>query len=186
MVDSGISTVEPFLTPGRYQWSAEDVLAKFCPTPPFGQTHRQFLWQQFELATETLRTIVPVAAVWIGGSFLTSKEIPRDVDAIYIVRGRAYDDLTDVDKQRVSLFNGGGQLKARGVPVDSYVISWVPRASNGPQTDEEREQLLSRGYWDDWLQRHKVDRTAPAIDEDSYPIRGYVEVILDGYATDQS
>ncbi|MHA7153955.1 DUF6932 family protein [Arthrobacter sp. TMN-50] len=184
MVDEVHPSV-PVLPIGRRQWSTDEIRAKFCPTPEFGQTHRQVLWQHFELATQTLRSVVPVAAVWIGGSFLTSKESPGDVDAVYIVRARAYDNLTDVEKQQVSLFSGGEQLKARGLSVDSYVIHWAPRASNRPTTDEELEQLLSRGYWDDWLQRHKVDRAVPASDEDSYPTRGYVEVILDGYATDK-
>lgn len=171
-----------FLQPGRYQWTWEDVEVKYLPETEYGQTRRHVIWEHFKLATETLRSVVPVAAVWIGGSFLSSKAEPSDVDAIYIVRGKDYDSLQeDEDRQVVSLFSGGEQLKARGLLVDSYVFHWTPRASNGPQTDREHNELTARGYWDDWLQRNKMDRTAPAVEADARPVRGYVKVILDGY-----
>ena len=171
-----------FLLPGRYRWTLDDIAAKYLPETQYGQTRRQVIWELFKVATETLRQTVPVAAVWIGGSFLSTKAEPSDVDAIYIVRGKAYEALHDEqDRQLVSLFSGGEQLKARGLLVDSYVFHWTPRASNGPRTDSERQELTARGYWDDWLQRHKLDRSTAATDEDALPVRGYVEVILDGF-----
>ncbi len=171
-----------FLPPGRYRWTLDDIEAKYLPETEYGQTRRQVIWEHFKVATETLRQTVPVAAVWIGGSFLSTKAEPSDVDAIYIVPGNAFDALQDdQDRQMVSLFSGGEQLKARGLFVDSYVFHWTPRASSGPQTDPERQELMARGYWDDWLQRHKLDRQVAATDEDALPVRGYVEVVLDGF-----
>lgn len=171
-----------FLPPGRYRWTWEDVEAKFVPETQFGETRRQIVWQHFKFATETLRDVVPIAAVWIGGSFLSSKPEPGDVDAVYIVRGKEYDALQDVaDKQLVALFSGGEQLKQRGLLVDSYVLHWTPRVSNGLETDREHRELTFRGYWDDWLQRNKLDRKAPPAAADAEPVRGYVEVVLDGF-----
>ncbi|MCP2046380.1 UNVERIFIED_ORG: hypothetical protein J3D58_000452 [Paenarthrobacter nicotinovorans] len=180
MLNKSVDDVE-FLHPGRYRWTLDDLAAKYLTETQYGQTRRQVIWDHFKLATETLRQTVPVAAVWVGGSFLSTKAEPSDVDAVYIVRGRAYDALDDESKQFVSVFNGGEQLKANGLLVDSYVIHWTPRASNGPETESDLQQLTARGYWDDWLQRHKIDRTAPATDQDAFPVRGYVEVILDGF-----
>jgi hypothetical protein len=173
------------LPPGRHRRTWEDLRDAYCPTTQFGQSRRQLVWEHFELATQTLRSVVPVAGVWVGGSFLTSKQEPGDIDAVYIVRAKAYDLLTDDSSRRtVALFAGDEQLKARGILVDSYVIQWAPRSTNGLITDQDHAQLLSRGYWDDWLQRHKEDRGTPPTDQDSFPVRGYVEVVLDGFATD--
>lgn len=172
-----------FLPPGRHQWTMEMVAARYCPSPEYGQSHRQMVWEHFQWATAWLRGVVPVAAVWIGGSFLSTKSHPGDVDAIYIVRGKEYDELQDeTAKQTVGLFVGGGNFKSKGILVDTYVFVWRPRTSNGPETDQERQDLVHRGYWDDWLQRHKADRKAPATNEDALPVRGYVEVILDGFS----
>ncbi|WP_159619885.1 DUF6932 family protein [Arthrobacter zhaoguopingii] len=182
--NDGIAGESRRLSPGRHRWTMEEIVALYCPEPEFGQTQRQIVWQHFELATRSLRSIVPVAAVWIGGSFLSEKERPGDVDAVYIVRGKAYDNLSDEMKQAVSVFAGSGILKDNGYAVDSYLFAWRPRPSYSADTDGEREELRSRGYWDDWLQREKIDRSAPLVDEDSFPVRGYVEVILDGFATD--
>lgn len=177
------SEVEPrgFLPPGRHPWTLDEVEKRFCQTTAFGLTRRNYVWDQFREVTEHLRSVVPVAAVWIFGSFLSSKSEPDDVDAVYIVRAKEYDQLPDPSRQAVALFNGGSLLKGKGFMVDSYVLQWSPRPSNGIETDEHAEQLMWRGYWDDWLQRHKVDRQAPASDLDALPVRGYVEVILDGF-----
>lgn len=172
-----------FLPPGRHPWTLDLVAAKYCPAAEYGLTHRQVVWSHFEQTTAWLRSVVPVAAVWIGGSFLSSKDEPGDVDAIYVVRGKEYDELQDDEARRtVGLFAGGGQFKSRGILVDSYILPWTPRKSNGPETDRDHHELAQRGYWDDWLQRHKADRKAPATDEDALPVRGYVEVILDGFS----
>ncbi|WP_115790012.1 DUF6932 family protein [Arthrobacter silvisoli] len=173
---------DDFLAPGRHRWTMEQVAEKYCPPADYGITHRQEVWSHFQQTTSWLRSVVPVAAVWIGGSFLSSKEKPSDVDAVYIVRAKEYDQLQDEQaKQTVGLFAGGGVFKQKGLCVDSYVLPWRPRPSNGPETDRDHIELANRGYWDDWLQRYKADRKTLATEEDALPVRGYVEVVLDGF-----
>lgn len=144
---------------------------------------RAMIWSDFQRATGKLREVIPVCAIWIGGSFVSAKVDPSDIDVIYIVSAHGYAQLQD-DKarRRVALFSKAGELKAKGIRVDSYVLNWTPIAEPHPDNPAHTPYLKWRGYWDDFLQRHTLDKNQPLDRLSSVPARGYLEVIADGFS----
>lgn len=148
---------------------------------PAGRELRHELWDEFIRATNAIRSVSPVAAAWIGGSFLSSRSNPSDIDVVYWLRAEDYDRVQDDSlKKRLNIFRGEQQLFRKNIRVDSYVMDWRPRSSAKPVGVLEQEPLAHRGYWDDWFQRQKTE-SWNGVGSDPLPRRGYVEVILDGF-----
>jgi len=122
-----------------------------------------------------------VPAVWLSGSYFTSKETPGDIDCVYVVD---HEDLTRArEDTAVANFLGvvaSSQVKTYfGLEVDSFILDWWPRAGPNVGSNVRRESYLEkRGYWDDLWQR---DKTAGDARAQKIPSKGYLEVILDGY-----
>ena len=120
---------------------------------------------------------VPVPAAFVGGSFVTDELSPGDIDAALII------DVSAVTKpatwgivQRLL-----ANAKTRGLQVDAFAIPWFPDGSEFGGASPAYQ--FERGKWDDFWQRKvaKADRVPP-VREHAMPTRGYLEVILDGYA----
>jgi hypothetical protein len=155
---------------GRYPCALAEVEAAFGTSSP----GRQALWSEFLLATELLRSVVPVFRAWIGGSFTTTEADPGDVDVTYVIRGASTPTLGPDGLRVLRLFDGAG-LKAVGLRVDAYLLDWV--AWNGPGG---LRYHADRGYWDDWWQRQRGPGPLVTLG-DAVPRRGYLEVELDDY-----
>jgi hypothetical protein len=148
---------------------------------------RQALWGEWQAAVQILRSVVPIAAVWLSGSFISSKLDPEDVDTVFWVR----DDLLEAARLKdprsanvVAAFSQGrGVLEgATGLRVDSYLCAWRPNPSPMPRDWRDTEYQTQRGYWDDfWLRHRSGAKTDPPVPEDALPRRGYFEVLIDGY-----
>lgn len=168
------------LSVGR--WSCDlDALEPFHQLPE--ATFRAQLWNEWEQVTDAVRDAVGrVPAVWLGGSYFTTKEQPGDIDCVYLL------DREDLQAARqdsttaafVWLLARSGIKAQFGLRVDTYVVPWWPQSGTGRGTDVRREQYLeARGYWDDlWLR----DRRAASARGQQVPSKGYLEVVLDGYA----
>lgn len=139
---------------------------------------RQDIWDDFLQLTEALRHVVDtVPAVWVGGSFLTDKDEPSDVDAVYVVEAwRVLGAKANVPKAQFLEMVASSGCKDHGINVDSYLLEWVPRPGvvPAPWASSYRER---RGYWDDLWSRER----SPDPRTNSVPRIGYLEVILDGY-----
>lgn len=165
-----------FLPPGRFPATITEVQAQFVTTP-----RREKVWADFlDVTSVLLSTGEPVCAAWIGGSFLSTKPDPGDVDVVYWIRQDVLasppDDLRyilgDLTTHRV---------RRDGFDVDTYILPWVPFLELDPSkwSREYIEYQRGRGYWDDfWMRRRAAD---PKAELNTYPRRGYLEVILDGY-----
>ena len=57
------------------------------------------------LTSTAIRRIVPVCAVWLSGSYLTSKANPNDIDVLLVVRA---EDLEALDPGVRPLFTDTG------------------------------------------------------------------------------
>ena len=45
--------------------------------------HRQLLWDQFKaLSSQLVQQSIPIHAIWLDGSFISTKEEPKDVDIV--------------------------------------------------------------------------------------------------------
>lgn len=162
------------LPPGRLQvtWS------EFSSTWGFN-VHRLELLAEAQRFVNTLASVLPVCAVWIGGSYLTDKGNPGDLDMSVVLNTE--DIHTDVQRQLATVPGLQQLARALGVRVDAYLLNWHPRVSNRTGEDD-RAELTGRGYWDDWWMRERqVPKTEAATRECALPRRGYVEVIVNGY-----
>ena len=169
---------------GRYPTTLGEIRTAYVDAPALSaSTTRAEIWTHFESATAELRRIVPVAYVWIAGSFLTSKLDPDDIDVVYWCEDRLVDLVTEVrDKQILDMFAKNNVRAVTSLRVDTRYGRWHvhPDADRIP-TARHQSYAQTRGFWDDfWLRSRSGAKTDPRVREDALPRRGYVEVILDG------
>lgn len=167
---------EGFLPPGRFPATLTEIAAQLATTP-----RRQKVWDDFLDVTSVLMGEgQPICAAWIGGSFLSAKPDPGDVDVVYLIRR----DVLVAPPRNFEVILGDlmtQRLRADGFDVDTYVLPWVPFAGHDTSkwSREYIEYQRARGYWDDfWMRRRDAD---PRTELNTHPRRGYLEVILDGY-----
>lgn len=181
-----------YLERGRHRLTEAEVHARFVGHAEFAaSTTRQDIWDEYELGRDLLRSKVRIHAIWIGGSFLTSKVDAKDMDALFILNGRDYRKLDAKDQQVVASFlpqQGplGTTVRGHGLSLlDSYLLFWSPWSPLDPKwTPEHREYASWRGYWDDFWQRDRFNKPdgKPPHWKDALPVRGYLEVELDDFA----
>ena len=174
---------------GRYAASIEQVHARFVAHPDLsGSATRAEIWSDWIKATDVLRRVLPVACVWLGGSFTTDKLDAGDMDCLYwldfdeVARAQlSGDDARNV----LGLFASNG-LKQPGIDmkVDTFIASWrsIPEPYLADSLDWK--YYRDRGHWDDWWQRRRSPLTEAGelpTRIDSLPRRGYLEVELDGF-----
>lgn len=175
---------------GRYATSLDDVRARFVDHADFAaSTTRAGIWDDWMQATEVLRRVVPVACVWLGGSFTTAKVNAGDIDCLYWLDSAdvATAKLSgDAANNILSLFANNLLKKPPfELKLDTFTASWrsIPEPHLGDALDWK--YYRDRGHWDDWWQRQRTPLTeaggTPAR-LDSLPRRGYLEVVIDGFA----
>ena len=72
---------------------------------------RRQIWSDWNDALAVLQSAVTVHAVWIGGSFTTSKVDPGDIDVLYIVNADAVRSLQGTQETKiVTIFNTPGRV----------------------------------------------------------------------------
>jgi hypothetical protein len=161
---------------GRWPATVSEVEATFVtglhPT-------RQKIWHDWlHLNTAMQQAVIHVAGAWLGGSFLTDKTEPGDIDCLYIVEWPIL-WAARRDTQRAQFLEVVAKAGAKTVfqlDVDSFILEWAP-TSGVSRASHKRMYLEDRGYWDELWSRHRS--TVPR--DDALPRRGYVEVIFDGY-----
>lgn len=165
---------------GRFCASLDDVEKRFVTDAAYdGSNTREQIWSDFNDLVELIKRIrVRVPAAFIGGSFVTDKLDPSDVDVAFLV-----------DTSRITNPNTYGQLQQRvadpkannGLQVDSFLIPWHPDGSE--LGGNHPSYAIERSRWDDFWQRKVAlaDRI-PHERSHAMPVRGYVEVIIDGYS----
>lgn len=194
MTVSSALTLDPttgYLPRGRHRVTEADIHDRFVSHADYAaSTTRVDVWDEYELGRDLLASKVRIHAIWIGGSFLTSKVNAKDLDALFIVSGRDYVKQDASGKKVVTSFNpvpGPMGMPVRGHKLDhldSFIMMWSPLSPFDPNLGpDQREYSASRGYWDDFWQRdryHKPDGV-PAVWMDALPVRGYLEVELNEF-----
>jgi len=184
-----IPNLEPsgHMPPGRYRCDLSQVQSRFRDHSEFTRsTTRRDIWDEWARATAALRWAVPVAAVWLGGSYISNTADPADLDTVYVVSSFELAAVqTDQQRNRVvALFAGGKLVHAQtGLRVDSYILPWKSNPRSSPQDGGDNMYLRRRGYWDDFWQRISSGPRSAVNPppENARPRRGYLEVILDGF-----
>lgn len=162
---------------GRFCVTVQEVHDVLVKSPEFAtSTTRDSVWDDFMLLVELIkRKRVRVPAAFIGGGFVTKAPNPGDIDAAIIVDTSRIASPATLTAVRQIVSNP----KAQGLKVDAFLIQWHP---DGTENGRDPSYLASRGKWDDFWQRdvEKADRIPPRRSH-AMPVRGYLEVILDGY-----
>ena len=180
-----------YLPTGRHRTTEADIRAQFVDGADFAaSTTRAAIWDEYELGRDLLRRKARIHAVWVGGSFLTSKVDAKDIDALFIVSGRDYRNQDTAGKKVVDSYRPqagpfGQIVRGHGLTrLDSYLLMWSPFSPFEPRLAPEHTQYaVNRGYWDDWWprDRHNKPDGKPPHWKDALPVRGYLEVELDAY-----
>ena len=144
---------------------------------PDGDENRSAIWDGLLTVVNLVKeTVGSIAELWIGGSFITSEEIPHDIDVVFFFKEEC---LKSVDSRGAFLLNRlsgsyGPDRKVNNL-VDSYMMVVPPTEF---ENDTKRGYTPWRGYWDQFWSKTRFE------DDDKrwlYPAAGYLEVMIDGY-----
>ncbi|WP_405783195.1 hypothetical protein OG512_30390 [Streptomyces sp. NBC_01378] len=183
------------LHPGRYQVDLDDAQAFLVSAPIFAESvTRPGLWEGLERYlvrfwslderyAEPLGSLALVDRLWLGGSFVSSRVNPANIDvtvfidhdAEKVVRNREGARwLTDAfQRDAVKDEFGLSPLRVRYVKVPSPF-------KTKELTQDDRHYYGDRGAWDDWWQRRRASdqvKDGPTV-ETAAARRGYLEVTL--------
>ncbi|MEM8583878.1 MAG: hypothetical protein AAGF87_06395 [Bacteroidota bacterium] len=121
---------------------------------------RRFLFEQLMVYTERVRDEVTDSFVqWIGGSFTTRKNNPKDIDVVTILKGSILEQK-EFQLRELSKFSGSTKR-----PIDAYQIGVR-------ETDDPKYLLyeLDYIYWMNLFSRTKMNRAGKTYN------RGFVQL----------
>lgn len=181
--------------PGRQRLAIDEVEQHFVTDSVFADSStRAMVWAGFtaylaqfvkveDTHAATLGGRSLLTHVWLGGSFISAKRDPRNIDASVFINLEAHQLIK-------GLPHTAWMTKAfhREHALESYRVSplrvgYLPVASPFNLNGASRDVLnyfQARGKWDDWWQRLRDPSTPdePPSTATSAPRRGYVEVTL--------
>lgn len=169
---------------GRHHVSLASVKSRFVDAPEFvTSASRPVIWEHFESAVGELQRILPVAYVWIAGSFITNKPEPDDLDLVFWCEDRFVHAVSDPkDRMILQVVAQNHLRRTTGLRLDTRIAHWhVHPEAASMRTPEYDAYVSLRGYWDDfWLRRRSGAKTDPPVRNDALPRAGYLEIMLDG------
>lgn len=174
------------IPPGRHRCTLDEFEATFVLHTSFAQSAtREEIFGEFLSALKFFQQYGAgfLECAWLGGGFASSKLNPSDIDATFIVDGAMHSQLSRRKREQLAKLARSGFPKL-GLRVDAYVVARtriaVPWQGAGI-TDEAKPYMSMRGVWDDWWSRERKHSTPTSPDvRDSDPVRGYLEVMMDG------
>ncbi|MFD4857806.1 DUF6932 family protein [Streptomyces atratus] len=189
-------TSEGLLPPGRFSVTMEEAEDLLVRSPAFEcSSSRTTLWKGFEQYLNrfgVLEDSYPqklqgrplIHRVWLGGSFVSAKPEPRNIDATMFIDVTAEMAVkgNPGSKWLTEAFKSRDQILRR-FGVSPLRVGYRPVASVFDMqsiVEDDRTYFMQRGIWDDWWQRCRLpDGRDPAPTEASaVPVRGYLEVRL--------
>lgn len=165
---------------GRYLTTLDEVEGAYVTGL---SDKRKSIWAAFNECLEVVRNAANgLAEVWIGGSFITSKDEPGDIDVVFLFTKEYYDEAVSGEnlnaKLVLSILTKKSSINRLHPLVDGFALI-VPPTEYDVDGEFETIYAKQRGYWDQFWSKTRF------IDEDSdrwkFPASGYLEVIIDGY-----
>lgn len=122
--------------------------------------------------------------IWLGGSFVSTKTNPGNIDATLLIDNRAERAVRGRpgSKWLTTAFQSRDRMREK-FGVSPLRIGYQPVAHIfEPErfTPEERTYFTQRGVWDDWWQRCRLPdgKDRSPSEASAAPARGYLEVRL--------
>ncbi|MEV6763493.1 hypothetical protein AB0N16_23235 [Streptomyces sp. NPDC051105] len=134
--------------------------------------------------TDALGGTPLIHSLWLGGSYVSTKVDPANIDVTLLVDTRAKCAIRGKpgSKWLTTAFQSRARMREK-FGVSPLRIGYQPVARIfEPErfTPDERTYFTQRGAWDDWWQRRRLPGTndrSPS-EESATPARGYLEVRL--------
>ncbi|MGC4903100.1 DUF6932 family protein [Micromonospora echinospora] len=168
-----------YLPRGRFPSTEEEIARHFVTSASFeASTTRREIWEHWSAVKDFVQSRIPTYTAWLGGSFVTAKLDPGDLDVTWLWDADAWDQLDPYAQQELAPFASGqaGAANHR-LRLDSYVIFWRGHAMPNLSVIQVDPYFSSRGYWDDWWMRARSgSKEDPPKLEDANLRRGYLEV----------
>lgn len=177
---------------GRYSCSPEEARAALVEDPRFKNSQtRADIWANFERYLALFFALedryaeeLPVPLldrVWLGGSFVSAKLDPRNVDATLHINQAAKDAIKG--RPGSGIFARSRDSVLEEYKVSRLFLNYEPVVHVfrlNELEESQRNYLAGRGAWDDWWQRCRGDgeREGPTL-ETCPPRRGYLEVVFE-------
>lgn len=160
-----IPPLEPngYLCPARHVATAADMQTSFV-APFTTSASRAPLMARWESHARVLNWLIAVAAHWVGGSFVSSKVDPADIDTVAHCDGPTFDALPE-EQRALILYMCAGRAARPYWGLDSFaVFHYPPGHANRPMFE------AAIAYWDDLWCHTREDAAG-----NKHP-RGYLEI----------
>jgi hypothetical protein len=171
--------VTGLLPPGRYATSIDELHATFVASTT--STARREIWEEWTNHRAMVEALAgEITRMWVGGSFVSSKADPSDVDVTYWLRARAYDRL---DRETLAYLDDltlRGWCVEQGMRIDSYLVRLPEDMSVSQMVPSQLTRRASESFRDIGLFDEVWQCIKPAAVNGipGEPRRGYVEVLL--------
>lgn len=156
-----ISTTTGYLPSGAHDATADEVEERFV-TELAPSANRPVIFQWWRLHRQALDELVSVTAQWLGGSFISAKPEPSDVDLCTVFDGPAFDSQPD-HRRAMALALLNGHYTRDFWKCDSFRIATYPPGQPG-----HAEMVAAMDYWHAWWSKTRPDENGDQVD------RGYV------------
>lgn len=161
-------TTKGLLWPDRgIEVSHQECQQVFTEDPLPGYEHRKRLWQQYETWLADYRVKVdPRPEVWIDGSFVSQRAVPRDIDLVVKVPSHRYHHPSVQDYFQLLLATKPGPDEPGGLDLYPLVVY--------PEAHPEHDHYLSdAAYWQHFFSRTRPNRRNPHGDRKGFIILRY-------------
>lgn len=152
-----------FLPAGRHSATPAEMKASLV-LPFVSSVRRSRIFDNWERHLAALRHLVAVSRQWIGGSFVSAKPEPGDIDVCSFVDGPTVDALSQQEQDLIRFMAAGKHTQAFWT-VDSYVVTEYPVGS--PHRSKYEDALR---YWSSWWGQSRPD------DHGNVQPRGFLDV----------
>lgn len=146
-----------------------------------GSTVRREIWEEWTQHRAIVEAWTgEITRMWVGGSFVSQKPDPSDIDVTYLVRAEAFDRLDSEALSQLDDVTLRGWCVEHGMRVDALLLRLpkrVPVSQMIPSLLQplEGDSFRDLGLYDEVWQCTKSDSTDELPGERR---RGYVEVLL--------
>ncbi|MGV9250633.1 DUF6932 family protein [Streptomyces sp. NPDC003697] len=167
------------LPPGRYAASPDELYRALVEST--GSDVRRQIWEEWTEHRAIVEALAGgISRMWVGGSFVSDKPDPSDVDVTYLLSAGAYDRL---DRETLAFLDDltlRGWCVEQGMRVDALLLRLperlpVSQMSPGLLAKDSSASFRDLGLYDEVWQ---CIRPASAHSVPSELRRGYVEVLL--------